>query len=237
MGSGSEATRAVGQLVLVDGGFASLPGVVAEGRRVIANVERVAKLFLTKTMYASALAVATGIARVPFPFLPRQLTLVSALTIGIPGIFLAFAAEAPPTKPGFMVRVAEFSIPAGLTAAIATFASYSVALHAQRVTVEQARTTATLVLGLIGLWIVSVLARPLTKRRDALLITMASAGVFSFVLPQAQDFWNFDYPPLPVLATSFMLAFAAVAAIEAGWRIATYRRPPTRKASPAEVRP
>ena len=226
MGSGSEATRAVGQLVLVDGGFSSLPGVVAEGRRVIANVERVAKLFLTKTMYASVLAVATGVARVPFPFLPRQLTLVSALTIGIPGFFLAFAPEAPPTKPGFMTRVAEFSIPAGLTAAIATFAAYTVALHAQRVTAEQARTTATLVLGLIGLWIVSVLARPLTKRRDALLATMAVSGIAAFLIPQSQDFWKFDYPPLPVLATSFMLAFAAIATIEGGWRIATYRRTP-----------
>ena len=225
MGSGSEATRAVGQLVLVEGGFSSLPGVVAEGRRVIANVERVAKLFLTKTMYASVLAIATGIARVPFPFLPRQLTLVSALTIGIPGFFLAFAPEAPPTKPGFMVRVAEFSIPAGLTAAVATFAAYTVALNAQKVSPEQARTTATLVLGLVGLWIVSVLARPLTKRRDALLATMAAAGAASFVLPRAREFWKFDYPPLPVLATSFMLAVAAVATIEAGWRIATYRRP------------
>ena len=235
MGSGSEATRAVGQLVLIDGGFASLPSVVAEGRRVIANVERVAKLFLTKTMYASILALATGVARVPFPFLPRQLTLVSALTIGIPGFFLAFAPEAPPTKPGFMVRVAEFSIPAGLTAAVATFAAYTVALNAQKVNAEQARTSATLVLGLVGLWIVSVLARPLTKRRDALLLTMAAAGVGSFLLPQAQEFWKFDFPPLPVLATSLVLAAAAIAIIEAGWRLATYRRTPAGKALPTEL--
>jgi cation-transporting P-type ATPase E len=237
MGSGSEATRAVGQLVLVDGGFASLPGVVAEGRRVIANVERVAKLFLTKTMYASVLAVATGVARVPFPFLPRQLTLVSALTIGISGFFLAFAPEAPPTKPGFMVRVAEFSIPAGLTAALATFASYTVALHAQRVSTEQARTAATLVLGLVGLWIVSVLARPLTKRRAALLLTMAAAGVVSFVLPQAREFWKFDNPPLPVLATSLLMALAAIGAIEVGWRIAKYRRSPLLPTSAIELHP
>jgi cation-transporting P-type ATPase E len=236
MGSGSEATRAVGQLVLVDGGFASLPGVVAEGRRVIANVERVAKLFLTKTMYASVLAVATGIARVPFPFLPRQLTLVSALTIGIPGFFLAFAAEAPPTEPGFMARVAQFSIPAGFTAAIATFATYTVALHAHRVSAEQARTASTLVLGLVGLWIVSVLARPLTKRRDALLVTMAGAGVASFVVPQARVFWKFDYPPLPVFITSLLLALAAVAAIEAGWRVATYRRAPLAKVAAVSAR-
>jgi magnesium-transporting ATPase (P-type) len=69
-GSGIATSWIMGapEVVLVDGGFASLPGVVAEGRRVIANVERVAKLFLTKTMYALVLAVATGVARVPFPF-------------------------------------------------------------------------------------------------------------------------------------------------------------------------
>jgi cation-transporting P-type ATPase E len=226
MGSGSEATRTVAQLVLVEGGFASLPGVVAEGRRVIANVERVAKLFLTKTTYAAVLAVATGVARVPFPFLPRQLTLVSSLTIGIPGFFLAFAAQAPPTQPGFMKRVAQFAIPAGLTAAIATFATYTVALNANRVTVPQARTVATLVLGLIGLWIVSVLARPLNKRRDALLATMGSIGVASFVVPAAQDFWKFDYPPIDVVVEAFAFAGLAVLTIEFGWRLAMYSRKP-----------
>jgi len=89
MGSGSAASRAVARLVLLDGRFASLPQVVAEGRRVIANIERVAKLFVTKTVYAMLLAVATGVAGLPFPFLPRHLTLVGSLTIGIPAFFLA----------------------------------------------------------------------------------------------------------------------------------------------------
>jgi cation-transporting P-type ATPase E len=80
MGSGSAASRAVARVVLLHGRFASLPQVVAEGRRVIANVERVAKLFLTKTVYAMLLAVATGVAALPFPFLPRHLTLVGSLT-------------------------------------------------------------------------------------------------------------------------------------------------------------
>ncbi|MFQ5555472.1 MAG: HAD-IC family P-type ATPase, partial [Acidimicrobiia bacterium] len=71
MGSGSPASRAVAQLVLIEGSFATLPGVVAEGRRVIGNIERVAYLFLTKTVYAIFLAVAIGLAARPFPFLPR----------------------------------------------------------------------------------------------------------------------------------------------------------------------
>ncbi len=81
MGSGSDATKAVGQLVLVDGDFSALPRVVAEGRRVIANIERVANLYVTKTIYAFALVVAVGLAGFEFPFLPRHLTLVGSLTI------------------------------------------------------------------------------------------------------------------------------------------------------------
>jgi magnesium-transporting ATPase (P-type) len=225
MGSGSEATRAVAQLVLIDGGFSNLPVVVDEGRRVIANVERVAKLFLTKTMYAAVLAIATGVARIPFPFLPRQLTLVSALTIGIPGFFLAFVPDSPPTKLGFKRRIAEFSIPAGLTAAAATFAVYQIALHARNVSVGQARTAATVALGLIGLWIVSVLARPLTKWRDVLLATMSIAGVLSVLVPASKTFWKLDYPPILVIGESMAITAAGIAIIEVGWRLATHRRP------------
>src|SRR6266540_3719793 len=116
MGNGSPASRAVAQLVLLSSRFATLPDVVAEGRRVIANIERVAKLFVTKTVYATALAVAVGIARLPFPFLPRQLTLVGSLTIGIPGFFLALEPNLRRARPDLVRRVLAFAAPAGLVA-------------------------------------------------------------------------------------------------------------------------
>ncbi len=84
MGSGSEATRAVAQLVLLDSTFDSIPAIVAEGRRVLGNIERTSGLYLTKTVYAMILALATGALSFVFPFLPRHLTLIGALTIGIP---------------------------------------------------------------------------------------------------------------------------------------------------------
>ena len=105
MGNGAPATRAVAQIVLLDGSFATLPGVVAEGRRVIANIERVANLFVTKTVYAMLLAIAVGFARWPYPFLPRHLTIVSTLTIGIPAFFLALAPNTRRYEPGFVQRV------------------------------------------------------------------------------------------------------------------------------------
>src|SRR5207253_1320660 len=84
MGSGSEATRSVAQLVLLDSDFAAIPPVVAEGRRVLGNIERTSSLYLTKTFYAMLLALATGVASFVFPFLPRHLTLIGTLSIGIP---------------------------------------------------------------------------------------------------------------------------------------------------------
>ncbi|HEY1738362.1 MAG TPA: HAD-IC family P-type ATPase, partial [Acidimicrobiia bacterium] len=115
MGNGAAATRAVAQLVLLDGQFGALPGVVAEGRRVIANVERVANLYITKTVYAVVFAVVVGVAGWTYPFVPRHMTVVSSLTIGIPSFFLALAPSTRRYVPGFVHRVARFTIPAGLT--------------------------------------------------------------------------------------------------------------------------
>ena len=112
---------------LMDGRFATLPAVMAEGRRVIANIERVAKVFVTKTVYATVLALAVGLAGLAFPFLPRHLTLISSLTIGIPGFFLALEPNTQRSRPGFVRRTLTFAIPAGLIAAFGTLVAYQVA--------------------------------------------------------------------------------------------------------------
>ncbi len=113
MGSGAPATKAVAELVLLDGRFATLPGVVAEGRRVTANIERVANLFITKTVWATLLAVAVGAMLLPYPFLPRHLTIIDTLAIGVPSFFLALAPNRRRYRPGFAGRVLRFAIPAG----------------------------------------------------------------------------------------------------------------------------
>src|SRR6202030_2248247 len=143
MGNGAPATRAVAQVVLLDSEFAAMPGVVAEGRQVIANVERVANLFVTKTVYAMILAIAVGVARWPYPFLPRHLTIISSLTIGIPAFFVALGPNLARYQPGFVRRVLRFSAQAGAVAAAATFAAYAIARHTGGVSLDEARTTAT----------------------------------------------------------------------------------------------
>jgi len=124
MGNGAQATKAVAQLVLLDGSFSHLPAVLAQGRRVIGNVERVANLFVAKNMMSFfAILTAAGFA-LPFPFLPRQLTLVSALTIGIPAFFLALGPNTSRYLPGFLKRVLRFALPAGSIAGLVVIGAY-----------------------------------------------------------------------------------------------------------------
>jgi len=124
MGSRASATRAVAQLVLLDGRFSSLPGVVAEGRRVTANIERVANVSITKTVWATLVAIAVSVALWPYPLLPRHLTIIDTLTIGIPSFFLALAPNLRRYLPGFVDRVLRFAVPAGLVVAATTFAAF-----------------------------------------------------------------------------------------------------------------
>ena len=219
MGSGSTATRAVARIVLLDDSFEVVPAVVAEGRRVIANVERVANLFVTKTVYALLLALAVGVARVPFPFLPRHLTVISTLTIGVPGFFLALAPNAVRSRPGFVPRVLRFALPAGVVAATATFGAYVVARNEPGSSIVQARTTATIVLFLVGFWVLGLLARPITAARTTLLTSMAAAFLLVMVLPPARSFFGFEVPSLLLVLAAVGIAAIADAALELGWRI------------------
>lgn len=130
MGSGTAATKAVSRLVLLDDRFDRLPGVLASGRRVIANIERVSNLFLTKTVYGILLALISAIVLWPFPFLPRQLTLVSALAIGIPSFFLALAPNTRRYTPGILGRMLRHSIPVGLIAGATVIGAYALCCRA-----------------------------------------------------------------------------------------------------------
>jgi cation-transporting ATPase E len=206
MGSGSDATRAVAQLVLLDSAFDTLPSVVAEGRRVLANIERTSGLYLTKTVYAMLLALSVGVAGFVFPFLPRHLTLVGAITIGIPSFFLALAPNTRRFRPGFLLRVARFAVPAGALAAIATFLAYAMARSESGVTLVQARTTAVMVLTWIGLLVLSIVAAPLKGWRMALVWTMAGLFVASLTLPGLKDYFLLSLPKPIVWLAGFGIA-------------------------------
>ncbi|SCK07247.1 HAD-IC family P-type ATPase [Streptomyces sp. WMMB 322] len=224
MGTGSEATRAVAQIVLLDDSFATLPSVVAEGRRVIGNIERVAHLFLTKTVYSVLLALLVILWQVPYPFLPRHLTLLSSLTIGIPAFFLALAPNRERARPHFVRRVLRYSVPAGLVAGAATFATYLLARghYAGRGALTAETSVATLTLFLIAMWVLAVVARPYSWWRVALVATMGLAFVTVLVTPALQRFFALELVGWAMPLTAVAVAAAACVTLQVAWR--TVRR-------------
>jgi cation-transporting ATPase E len=192
MASGSEATRAVAQLVLLDSNFSALPHVVAEGRRVINNIERVATLFLTKTTYASILAILTGVLTLPYPFLPRHLTLISGLTIGIPAFFLALAPNDELVRPGFLARVARVALPGGFLVSAATMVTYAVARADHHTSLAQDRTSAVIAAGGVAFLVLLQVARPLNPMRLALVASLVGAFALAFLIPFVRDFFALD---------------------------------------------
>ena len=194
MGSGSSASRAVAQLVLLDDRFSTLPRVVAEGRRVINNIERVANLFLTKATYAVLLTALVGLFGVPFPFLPKQLTLIGTVSIGVPGFFLALAPDGSLVRPGFLPRVLKWSLPAGTAAAAVTFVSYEMVRRSDA-SLAEARTTATLTLLGVGLAILLGISRPLRPWKVALAGAMGGLYAVTMAWPFARQYFELAVPP------------------------------------------
>ena len=223
MGSGSSASRAVAQLVLLDNRFATLPRVLAEGRRVINNIERVANLFITKAAYAVLLTVLVGLAGSPFPFLPRHLTLIGTFSVGVPGFFLALAADDQLVRPGFLGRVLRFSLPAGTAAAAVTFALYEVVRRLDGISLYEARTSATMTLLGIGLVILVLISRPLRPWKVGLAASGAASYGATMALPLVREFFQLDSPSLGawlwVLGAVAVGGVAAWGAVEARARI------------------
>ena len=213
MGNGAPATKAVARMVLLSGEFSALPGVVAEGRRVMANTERIASLFLAKTIYASLIAVVVAITAIGYPFLPRQLTIVSSLTIGIPAFALALAPNDRRYRSGFLRRVLTLAVPAGLVAGIMTLAARQW-LALEGAEQAQVTTAATLVLVVSGLSLLTLTARPLLGWRLGLVLLMGGAAVLGVLIPGVREFFVLTWPDPGTWLTIVVAGGAAVLGIE-----------------------
>ncbi|GAA2247934.1 HAD-IC family P-type ATPase [Streptomyces atrovirens] len=227
MGSGSEATRAVAQIVLLNNSFATLPSVVAEGRRVIGNITRVATLFLVKTVYSVLLAVLVVVSQVEYPFLPRHLTLLSTLTIGVPAFFLALAPNKERARPNFVRRVMRYAIPGGVLAALATFASYLVAreYYTGAGALEAETSAATLTLFLISIWVLAIIARPYTWWRIGLVAAMGAGFLVVLVVPWLQEFFALRLVGMTMPWVAIGIAVFAAGVLEFLWRWVDRRVP------------
>jgi cation-transporting ATPase E len=208
MGAGSAASRAVAQLVLLDNQYSTLPVVLAEGRRVINNIERVANIFITKSAYAVVLALLVVVTGDPYPFLPRHFTLIDWFSIGIPGFFLALAPNHDLVRPNFLDRVLRFSIPAGLAAAGSTYAVYAAARAYDSMSLEQERTAATITLLAAGLVILILVSRPLALWKLLLAATMAGFYALVMLIEPLRDFFDLELPPsdfIPVMVAGIVV--------------------------------
>ncbi|MDR1512044.1 MAG: cation-translocating P-type ATPase [Propionibacteriaceae bacterium] len=225
MGNGAQATKAVAQLVLLDSQFSHLPRVLAEGRRLIGNVERVASLFVAKNAMSATLLIATAILSVQFPFLPRHMTIVSTLTIGLPAAILALAPNKRRYVPGFLSRVLALSLPTGMAAGLAGFLAFTLA-HGNDV---QAYTVALGTLLVVNFWLLGALARPYNWWKVAVVLTMVGLASLAFVVPEFRRFFDLQLPRDDLWIPAF-IGGAGVVAVEVAYRISRrLHRPPDKE--------
>jgi magnesium-transporting ATPase (P-type) len=217
-GSGTQMARSVADLVLVSGDFAAVPLLVSEGRRALRNLQRVSKLYVTKSAFAAFLILTIGTSSEAYPLLPRHLTLAAALTIGIPTFFLALAPSSGPWSPERFVRgVARFAVPAGVLVGTGVVASYLFALHNLDLTVAQARTVAVTTLIACGLYLVLALEAEGSPRRSTLVggmcAALAGAYVAAVLLPSTRHFFALSVPDTGMIFTSVVAGATVIGAL------------------------
>jgi magnesium-transporting ATPase (P-type) len=214
MGNGSQMAKGVSDLVLLSNRFATVPAAVEEGRRIIRNTHRVAKLFVAKSVYSAALLATFGLAPIAFPFLPRHLSVTSSLTIGIPAFFLALSKSSGPVRrEGFLRSLAAFVVPAGLIAATAIAAVYLIVRGPLDLPVIQGRSAAVVVATAVGLGIVVEVERGVERRRVrpwvwGMVAGFALAFTIGLQIEPLRDFFAVEVPTTD--------AWWAIAACSAG---------------------
>jgi len=216
-GSGAQITKGVADLVLVGGDFAAVPELVHQGRQALRNLQRVARLYVTKSAFAAFLILTIGISSTAYPLLPRHFSLAAALTIGIPTFFLALAPSSGPWTPeGFGRRVARFAIPAGVLVGVGVVASYLFALHGLDLTVRQARTVATTVLVAAGLYLVIAIEAEQPGRRhavEAMCALLGAAYVATLLTPALRSFFELAVPTPAMLMAALAGAGISIGAL------------------------
>jgi P-type E1-E2 ATPase len=203
-GSGAQMARSVADLVLVKDDFAAVPGMVGEGRQILRNIQRVARLFVTKTVFTAVVGLAVGIPTATFPLLPRQFTIASTVTIGIPAFLLALAPSSGPWRPErFLQSVFRFAIPAGVAIGVGIVAGYLLARYGFDLGLTRSRTVATGIVVVCGLAVVLRLEAEHGPRRLAiagLCALMLALFALALVIPFLRNFYELATPTAESLA-------------------------------------
>ena len=223
MGNAAPATKAIAQVVLVDSKFSHLPDVVARGRQVMANMERVASLFLVKTVYSALISLGVVLTQIPFPYLPRHITYLGALTIGAPAFILALAPNTRRYVPGFLKRVVLFALPGGIAVALSILLSTWLLpgiMHwdlANAADLTQLRALNAIILFVLGVLVLARVSQPLTGWRGLMVLGFAVIGAVGVAIPFVRNFFALIVPrgstmvaTLVVLAVSIVVFFVCV---------------------------
>jgi magnesium-transporting ATPase (P-type) len=232
MGSGSQITKGIADIVLLRDQFSMLPRAVAEGRRIARNIHRLARLYTTKTVYAGALILFNAIFGGAFPFLPRQLTIAATLTIGIPSFVLALAPSEGPLYRGRLLRaLAAFAVPAGLGIAVGSLLSFFLVDKIFAGSLDEGRTAATTTLIVLGLCFILLLERGpgrehITIQTYMLALVAGLGALYALALAAApvRDFFEMELLSagqwfLSLLSVATGLALAGLA-----WRVPYIQR-------------
>lgn len=227
MGNAAPAAKAVAQVVLVDSRFLHLPDVVARGRQVMANMERVAGLFLVKTVYSALISAGVVLLALHFPYLPRHITYIGSLTIGIPAFLLALAPNTRRYIPGFLKRVVHFAVPSGFAIAASVLATAVIAprvlglnlddvvannLIASRFIVSNVQALATtrsicsVIVFVLGILVLASVAKPLRSWRGIMVALFAAAGVAGAFIPFTAKFFEIHVPTAGSAFTVMLIA-------------------------------
>ena len=217
LGSGSQLAKSVADSVLIGDRFGAIPEAVAEGRKIISNVQRVAKLFVTKSVFAAFVIATFGFWTGEFPLLPRHLSLAATFTIGIPGFVLALGpASARVEQHGFLRRVLGFSLPAGVVTGAATLAAYLAVSDVRGHSLEDGRTAAMTVFVAVGLYLLLVLDADRMQesgRYAGVVVALAASlgGAYLAVLGSepARSFFALTVPDLWSLTVIVVVTVAA----------------------------
>lgn len=211
MASGSDAACQVSHIVLLESNFAAMPSVVAEGRRVINNIERSASLFLVKNIFSFILAVITLVFTLPYPVTSAQMSLVSALTIGIPGFILAMEPNSARIKGRFLPNVVGRALPGGLTNLFLVLGAILFCLVFE-LAEDMMGTICTVILCVVGLMVVHRTCKPYDLLRRAMMVALVVGfGICVLVLPELFTISKLDLPAGMILGVFVLLSWPALA--------------------------
>lgn len=217
MGNAAPATKSIAQVVLVDSKFSHLPDVVARGRQVMANMERVASLFLVKTVYSALISLGVVLTQIPFPYLPRHITYLGALTIGAPAFILALAPNTRRYIPGFLKRVVLFALPGGIAVALSVLLSTWLLpgiMHwdmANAADLTQLRALNAIILFVLGILVLARVAQPLTGWRGLMVLGFTVIGAAGVAIPFVRHFFALIVPRGSTLMATLVVLAVSIA--------------------------